>query len=38
MAELGFYDIRTIECLSRELNVKSAVYKPLKPSSKANEE
>ena len=26
MAELGFYDIRTVECLSRELNVKSEHY------------
>jgi tRNA A58 N-methylase Trm61 len=29
MAEIGFYDIKTIECLSRDLTVKSAVYKPI---------
>ena len=29
MAEIGFYDIKTIECLSRDLNVKSAIYKPI---------
>jgi tRNA (adenine57-N1/adenine58-N1)-methyltransferase catalytic subunit len=34
MAELGFYDIRTVECLSRELSVKSAVYKPIKSKQK----
>jgi tRNA (adenine57-N1/adenine58-N1)-methyltransferase len=30
MAQIGFYDIRTIECLSREYRVQSASYKPLK--------
>ena len=29
MAKLGFYDIRTIECLSRELEVRKFAYIPL---------
>ena len=29
MAQLGFYDIRTTECLTRELTVKHASYRPL---------
>ena len=35
MAKLGFYNINTIECLSREIQVKQAGYCPIEPIKKA---
>ena len=38
MAEVGFFDIKTIECLNRELNVKTAEYRKLGKSGAHEEE
>jgi len=38
MAEVGFYDIKTIECLNRELNVRTAEYRKLRSGKEENEE
>jgi len=37
MARLGFYDIRTFECLSREINVKPFFYDPINEATIASE-
>ena len=40
MARLGFYNIKTIECLSREINTRKHQYTPLtkQPAAEAQEE